>query len=65
LAPRVTSPEVRDGVRAQTLVNPVAHRARVLLPAMPGEEGPLFAPLEQDVWAGAEIDIAESRVVGA
>jgi len=65
LAPRVLSHEVRDAVRVQTLVYPVTHRARVQLPAMPGEEGPLFASLELEARGEVALDGGVSQAVGA
>jgi hypothetical protein len=48
LAPRVMRTEVREAVRTHTLVYPVTHGARVLLPPVAGEEGPLFAAVTPD-----------------
>jgi hypothetical protein len=65
LAPRTGNQQVRDAVRAHTLVYPMTHGARVQLPAMPGEEGPLFAALEAEVPAGDTSITGVSRFVGA
>lgn len=62
LAPRVASPEVRDAVRAQTLINPVAHSGRVLLPVLPEEDGPLFSPIAETS-VGTEADVEEIQVL--
>jgi len=65
LTPRVANPEVRDAIREHTLVYPIAHGGRVQLPAVPGEEGPLFAPAELDGRASVDAEIEIPMVVGA
>jgi hypothetical protein len=65
LAPRAASREVRDAVRAHTLVYPVTHGARVQLPFVAGEGGPLFAPVEPEAPEDDVDGAGVSRVVGA
>jgi hypothetical protein len=42
LSRRILLPEVLERVGRNTLTYPITHRARVPLPTMPGEDGPLF-----------------------
>jgi hypothetical protein len=42
LSRRILVPEVLERVQLQTLVYPIRHRARVALPPVAGEDGPLF-----------------------
>jgi hypothetical protein len=64
LAPRTGSQQVRDAVRAHTLVYPVTHGARVQMPLIDGEEGPLFASLEQEAHEAEAAGVKVSTTVG-
>lgn len=65
LAPRVARREVRDAVRAHSLVYPVTHGARVRLPPAAGEGGPLFTPVEPEPQEGDVDGVGILRVAGA
>jgi len=45
LATRIDRPEILAAVEVHSVAYPVRHGARVVLPPVPGEEGPLFADL--------------------
>jgi hypothetical protein len=47
LAKRIENPSVQEAVRIQSLAYPVQHGARVVLPPVAGEDGPLFADIEE------------------
>lgn len=47
LAGRVLRPETLERVAAQSLVRPLHHGARVILPDCPAEDGPLFEAAEE------------------
>jgi len=49
LARRIDNPAVRDRVEGHALTYPVRHGARVVLPPVAGEDGPLFTELARPV----------------
>ena len=42
LQPRLNKDGLIEGVSHDTLARPITHRAKVVLPELPEEEGPLF-----------------------
>lgn len=63
LARRVESPGVIDAVAKESLVNPVRHGARVVLPEVPEEVGPLFSTAKSAAeYAAPLADVRASEI---